>query len=500
MSSYTTATLAMASPATFGANNISPLSMYMTGGMYLTIIPFTYTASTSPFNIYLNNVHMPYSYDLPNYYIYIAQQSNQQMVASNSFLMTNGGTLYQSPLQSLTIGCQDNAIGTVSTYCTLQFGTTNPLLAAGVIRVSMSGLTVSTSICFLTAANGTSIPVSCSSSSDNLNVTVTLLGGIGFYPTGNYTLVVYGVGISNGSLSQSMNIYLYDAGIQYVIETGVRILMTTIASLSYISLTQIVYSYLNPLSFNTMTINFALPRMLYLDEQFAFVIGQDLSDVNTEPARLNIIITRFDGVNLYPLFAIDNINYLIVFSFTDPTQLVAGSYTMTIYGICTPASQSNGAFNMIYRRTYDYTYAIVNSASVIFPTFNSLTTSNISSTSYFNTEGYKQQIDFSIVNSALNIDDKMVWVINFPSYYSPQLFQQDPYCTIDSAVLPCSVDPNTPFQLIVSNSPKTKSAGVAYTISVIGLSCPRNLYTGSAYPNRYIFIGVLQNTTSVEYS
>lgn len=94
MSSYTAATLAMANPATFGTNNISPLSMYMTGGMYLTIIPFTYTASTSPFNIYLNNVHMPYSYDLPSYYIYIAQQSDQQMVASNSFLMTNGGTLY----------------------------------------------------------------------------------------------------------------------------------------------------------------------------------------------------------------------------------------------------------------------------------------------------------------------------------------------------------------------------------------------------------------------
>jgi hypothetical protein len=57
--------------------------------------------------------------------------------------------------------------------------------------------------------------------------------------------------------------------------------MTTIASLSYISLTQILYTYLNPLSYNTMTIQYTLPRMLYQDEQFAFVIGQDLSDVNT---------------------------------------------------------------------------------------------------------------------------------------------------------------------------------------------------------------------------
>ena len=220
--------------------------------------------------------------------------------------------------------------------------------------------------------------------------------------------------------------------------------MTTIASLSYISLTQILHSYNSPLSYNTMSIQFSLPRMLYKDEEFAFVIGQDPSDVNSEPARLNIIITRADGVILYPLFSIDNVNYLIVFSFVDPTQLTATSYVMTIYGICTPASQSNGAFNMIYRRVFDFTYTIVNSASVIFPTFNPLITSNISIASYFNTEGYKQQVDITIVNTDLNIDQNMVWIVNFPSYYSPQLFQQDAYCLLDSAAIPCAVDPNTP--------------------------------------------------------
>ncbi len=152
------------------------------------------------------------------------------------------------------------------------------------------------------------------------------------------------------------------------------------------------------------------------------MIGQDLSDVNTETQRLNIIITRDDGVVLYPLFSIDNINYLIVFSFTDPSQLIATDYVMTIYGICTPASQKNGAFNMIYRRVFDYTYTIVNSANINFPTFSNFITSNITMASYYNTEGYKQEIDFTIVNSDLNVDSNMVWVINFPSYYSPQLF------------------------------------------------------------------------------
>lgn len=76
----------------------------------------------------------------------------------------------------------------------------------------------------------------------------------GFYQIGNYTLVVYGVGITKNTLSQSIAFYLYDDTIQYIIESGVRILMTTIANLDYISLSQIVYSYINPLSYNTMKI------------------------------------------------------------------------------------------------------------------------------------------------------------------------------------------------------------------------------------------------------
>jgi hypothetical protein len=209
MSSLSSFTLAMASPASFGSNNMAPLAVYITDGMYLTVIPFTYTATTNPFTFYLDNVHMPYSYDLPSYYIYVARRTDQTMVSSNQFVMTNGGTLYSSPLQSLTVSCQDNAIGVVSTYCTINFGTSNPLLAYGNIRVSLSGMTVATDTCFL-ISNGTSIPVTCSSSTDNSNVTVKLLGTFGFFPAGNFSLIVYGMGISNNSLSQSMTLYLYD--------------------------------------------------------------------------------------------------------------------------------------------------------------------------------------------------------------------------------------------------------------------------------------------------
>lgn len=208
----------------------------MTNGMYLTVIPFTYVAASTPFTIYFDKVHMPYSYDLPNYYIYVLKQTDQKMVSSNYFEMTNGGVLYSSPLQSLTVGCQDNAIGVINTYCTINFGTSNPLLASGVIRLSLSGITVATNICYLRAGNGTSIGVTCVSSTDNSNVTVYLSGGIGFYTAGNFTLTVYGMGITKGVISQSITLYLYDSTISYVIEKGVRILMTTIASLTYISL------------------------------------------------------------------------------------------------------------------------------------------------------------------------------------------------------------------------------------------------------------------------
>jgi hypothetical protein len=111
--------------------------------------------------------------------------------------------------------------------------------------------------------------------------------------------------------------------------------------------------------------------------------------------------------------------------------------------------------------------------------------------SYFNTEGYKQDIIFTLVNTEVNVDSTVIWIINFPSYYSSALFQEDAYCMVNTAVTPCTTDANTPYQLIVTNSPATVMAGTSYTLSVIGLAAPRAIYTNNAYPQRYIFIGVL---------
>ena len=167
----------MSTPATFtGTYDQAPLGFYYANNMYLTVIPFSYVISQTTFTFNIDNAHMPYSYDLPNYYIYAIRQSNWLFTSANALVMANGGTLYQSPLQSLVANCADNALGVVNTYCTIVFGTSNPLLKNGYIRLSLSGMTIATNVCYLYYFNGTSITVTCTSSSDNKNVTVAMTG------------------------------------------------------------------------------------------------------------------------------------------------------------------------------------------------------------------------------------------------------------------------------------------------------------------------------------
>jgi hypothetical protein len=173
----------------------------MSQGMYLTAIPILYTsvgAANDQFSIMLDNVHMPYEYDLPNYYIYFINSGNTPngnwMSSSNQFLMTNAGIFYECPLKALTISCLNNALGVKNTICTIVFGTQNPLKADGKIRLVFSGMTVATNVCnFYNGA--TLIPSTCSSTADNKNLTVSL-SGWEHYPAGNFTLVISGVGIN----------------------------------------------------------------------------------------------------------------------------------------------------------------------------------------------------------------------------------------------------------------------------------------------------------------
>lgn len=81
----------------------------MGSNMYLTLIPILYITSSvaNIFTIKLDNVHMPYDYDLPDYYIYFLAAGDtpngNYMSSSNEFIMTSANIFYECPLKALTI-------------------------------------------------------------------------------------------------------------------------------------------------------------------------------------------------------------------------------------------------------------------------------------------------------------------------------------------------------------------------------------------------------------
>ena len=152
--------------------------------------------------------------------------------------------------------------------------------------------------------------------------------------------------------------------------------------------------------------------------------------------------------------------YKILFTFKDRSLLVAGTYQLEIYGIISPSNHQNGNLQIVYEREYDKTYTLITSPDVLFPSLSDQITSNIKLESFYNTEGLEQKLVFTIVNSQKQVDDKMIWIINFPSYYSENpfsfehVFNFQQYCLIDSTPIACKVDPITPYQIIISQSPK----------------------------------------------
>ena len=143
---------------------------------------------------------------------------------------------------------------------------------------------------------------------------------------------------------------------------------------------------------------------------------------------------------------------------------------------------------------------MTNELTASFPALGDYIISDMSLVSYFNTEGYGQQIDIRITNKDLPVNDQMKWIINFPSYYSPLIFNYEPYCLINGSPINCYADVDTPYQLIIDLSPSIIAAGTQYMISILGVACPRLIYMGDIFPNRYIFIGILENYHSLQYS
>jgi hypothetical protein len=167
-------------------------------------------------------------------------------------------------------------------------------------------MTVATDMCFLTYETGpnsnrvnTSIPVTCTSTSNLTTLIVSLPGTSATnYPNSNsqaYQLVVYGISILGSSISQSITLTLRDNSGSYIIETGTRLLTTTVANPLNIAINQITYQYNNPIVKSSIFVIFTLPRNLYLDETLVIIMGKDLSDSNTIVQKLNIVLFDSSG-------------------------------------------------------------------------------------------------------------------------------------------------------------------------------------------------------------
>lgn len=224
-------------------------------------------------------------------------------------------------------------------------------------------------------------------------------------------------------------------------------------------------------------------------------MGKDLSDVNLEVKRLKIVLRRSDGVVIETLNELISAEYKILFTIKNIALVIPSNYTLSIYGIMSPASHENGGFSIIYQRTYDKAYTLTNQEETL-PTFGDRIISQITMDALFNTEGLEQRVTFTIVNQNLVVDDDTVWIVNFPSYYYEELFNFTPYCMIDTAPIECAADPITPYQVVIKKSPKIVSAQTQYEISIHRLTSPRSIYTNDYYPSRYLFVGVLENSTS----
>lgn len=111
---------------------------------------------------------------------------------------------YYSVLLGLTISCVDNSLGVLNTVCYIGFINNHEIVKNGKIYVEFSGMTVSTDVCQLTyttdTVSNTSIPVTCTSTSNQTNLIVSLPDtAASNYPNTvnpSYVLKVFGIGIN----------------------------------------------------------------------------------------------------------------------------------------------------------------------------------------------------------------------------------------------------------------------------------------------------------------
>lgn len=264
-SSLASGSLSSTNPV-FANGEQTPQSIYMPRNQkYLTYIPLKTTSSIgSQFLIYMNSIKLPYTDDLPYYSIYLVDETGT-INCYNEFINQDKSVFYLSYLQSLTFTCNVVSLGVTNTYCTVTFSPNNDVEIGSVLIVYFTGMQVSTNSCSMTQLPSTAVSTTCSSNTDKNQLNINLLNTARLPAGGLYQVIVGGVSILSNTIIQYIVAELRDPTSSYVIETGTRILITSVDSFNPIYINEVKYSKNNPIVYTSFSVKFSLPRQLNAD-------------------------------------------------------------------------------------------------------------------------------------------------------------------------------------------------------------------------------------------
>jgi hypothetical protein len=210
--------LASANPV-FANVEQTPLCLKISSTSYLTYIPFrTSGVLGSNFNIFFDNIKLPYNLDLPYYSVSLIDNSGA-MDGYNEFINQNQNIFYTGVLRNLSLTCDDNSLGVTNTYCTVVFTPFQDIEVASVLLLNLFGMFVSTSLCKMTyTSSGVAVPVASCSPNTNLNVlTIQLATASRLAGLTSYSLVINGISIDASQISNYVQLQVMDPSGSYAI-------------------------------------------------------------------------------------------------------------------------------------------------------------------------------------------------------------------------------------------------------------------------------------------
>lgn len=172
----------------------------------------------SNFNIYFNNIKLPYNLDLPYYSVSLIDNGGS-MDGYDEFINQNQNIFYTGVLKNLSLTCNDNSLGVTNTYCTIVFTPFQDIEVASVIILNLYGMYVATNLCQMTySSNGVSIPIATCSPNTNLNVLTIRLATTARLPALNsYSLIINGITIDATQISNYVQLQVMDPSGSYAI-------------------------------------------------------------------------------------------------------------------------------------------------------------------------------------------------------------------------------------------------------------------------------------------